>query len=126
MSIYCGNHFPFIILFNLMVQTLRCPNCIIFFWADIQQKGSILFQTLITHQKASFDTHLSKQVASAIITSMNKFKHDTNVLAEVRFENVASFSTIFPITLILDLAIKDSLSVLCLSSDSRSPFISLL
>ncbi|PIK33841.1 hypothetical protein BSL78_29336, partial [Apostichopus japonicus] len=49
---------------------------------DHCEKRQHPFQTLITHQKASFDTHLSKQVASAIITSMNKFKHDTNVLAE--------------------------------------------
>ncbi|KAJ8046650.1 Leucine-rich repeat serine/threonine-protein kinase 2 [Holothuria leucospilota] len=59
---------------HIMEKFSQCEN--------IQQKGSILFQTLVAHQKTNIDTHLSKQVAMAIIQSMNKFQNDETVLAE--------------------------------------------
>ncbi len=51
--------------------------------SGIQQKGSILLQSLVAEQKVIDDMSLASQIAKALVTAMRKFHHDPDVLVEV-------------------------------------------
>ncbi|XP_072026368.1 leucine-rich repeat serine/threonine-protein kinase 2-like [Amphiura filiformis] len=48
----------------------------------IQQKGSILLQSLVAEQKVIDDMSLASQIAKALVAAMKKFHHDPDVLVE--------------------------------------------